>query len=254
MENFDYKQLKQLNFKFEMLRKALQLDLNKEYTELFILEEVSKHNLKEFPILEYLINITLLAPDNIKKENQRLTNLYDNVEKFQKTYNEIKNLYKYKPEFKKYANKIIRDLELYNNYGCKYTNYIIFELCQDYITDIITLESKNIFFSLHLIQRWINDHKNILLPKLSELEKLILLYLQMGYSINEIIYLEGVENKTLNCSVIDQLIKIEFPKKFCVKSILEVLAILYLFNPNKNSIKSFEYDEYDNFKNILKNL
>lgn len=245
-KNYDYSSLPYEMFdlsgicakyqKLNMLKNALDLSEDKEMNEDLIFNFVSEHNQNEFYLLEYIVNKTIHAPEEIKAQNFILIFLYDNPEEYKKQYKFIKEAYENVYIFKRFANSIKEDLHLYYKDNCKLFNYQIYEICSKYITDWRILEPTDVYLNLHLMQKWIFEQTKLKLGPFTDIEKEIIHYLANGYSACELVrgnLISGEKDRNFLNAIIHEIL----PVKCRVKTINQAMAAYCCHFPNPEKIK-----------------
>ena len=228
--------MQKIHEKLNMLKDALGLDKEKEVNEDLIFNFVSAHNHNEFYLLEYIMNKTIYAPNEIKTQNFLLISLYYRAEEYKKQYEAIKEAYENNYIFKQFASSISEDLFLQDKKNCELFNYQIYEICSKYVTNERILEPTDVHLNLHFIQKWMYEQTKLKLEPFTNIENRIIYYLADGYSLNEVVekkLIKGVEDKKFLNIIIHEIL----PAKYQVETINQVMALYYCLYPNPAKIE-----------------
>ena len=231
------------------LKKALKINDNEEINELLILERAREHNLKEIYLIGYLVDMVMNAPKELKEEHNLLMNYYNSPKDYLKVLQQIKKLYKSNPKCKKYACNIFNDLDLAYWRNCAITNLAIYGLCPELITKTVSLEPKNVILNFHILQKWLNKQRKINLNTLNIIEQKIILYLANGYNPDELINERVMEGKTVDNERIRTILYEILPARCNVQSICQVMAVMFMNNPDLCDIEK----SFNMLENLLKN-
>lgn len=236
---YDHRKICAEYFKLQKLKKALGVDEKEEFNNNMLLDFAIKHNASEIYLLEYLINKIIKAPPEILAQNFLLNGYYKRPEDYKKIFDETKRLYSNDPVFKKYAVSVNKGLDLYFGKNRQYVNCLIYEIAHTYITDVVELQPKNIFLNFHLIQSWLISKKNFDFRQLKPIEEQIIIYIANGFSIKDIIN-EKMPDGNKSDEYIKTVIEEILPLKFGVKTIHQVMALVYMKNSHISDVLEME--------------
>ena len=234
--------------KLLMLKKALMLGESEEVNEKILLERSREHNLREIYLVGYLVDVVLKAPKEVREQNDLLISCYDKPKEFAKAQKQSENLFKTNPKFRRYFANIFSYLDLFAPMNRVITNMTIFGLCPEIISTSVPLESKNVILNFHILQKWLSEQRKVDFSLLSDIEKKVVLYLANGYSVEEIVeddVIEGdYDDKRLQTVLYELL-----PARCNVQSVCQVMAVMFMSNPELNDI----YKAMDMLEDLLEN-
>ena len=141
-----------------------------------LLELVEAHNSKERYLMFKLLKLVKKIPPEIREQYQKLIDKYESPEEYTKLYQETLKRYETEPFFIDYAKNIYKKLILKEYAVSEYSNYIIYELCSDIISDKVYLEPEKLYLNFHFLQYWIEQQKRIKEVDLTEQETQVIKY------------------------------------------------------------------------------
>lgn len=218
--------------KLIMLKKALQVPEDEEVSEKILLDTARNHNLEEIYLIAYLVDTIENAPKEIKAQNERLISFYNYPEKYAKVFKETAKLYRTHPKFKKYAAKRFSDLDLMFSRNCAVINLTIYGLCPKLITKTVYLDHRNVLMNFHILQKWLSEQRRINFDLLTDIEQKIVLYLANGYSSNDIINEKLLGDDAIEEERLKTILYELLPARCNVQSVCQVMAVMFLSNPD----------------------
>lgn len=230
--------------KLKMLKEAFYID--DEVNEIMLLKRARKHNEEELYIISYLVDLIMTAPQVLREQFNLLNSCCET--EYKRIYNETKELFRTNPKFKKFSDKIYRELDLFDVHNLRICNMTIFGLCAEIITGEVKLSSKNFCMNLHILQKWLKMQREICLSSLPVIEQKIILYLANGYTPQNLIdekYFD-ISDERLKAIIYDVI-----PARLGVQSICQAMAVIYMNNPDlrdiKKSLKMFDEISKDDY-------
>ena len=222
--------------KLIMLKKAVTMGKDKEVNEQILLDRAREHNANEIYLVGYLVETVLKAPKELQEQFDTLISCCDNPKEYAKVYKQTEKMFRTNPKFRRYEAKICSHLDLLAPFNCKVTNLTIFGLCRELISNIVQLNPQNVMMNLHILQKWLSEQRQIVLSQMSILEQKVVLYLANGYSPANILDEDDGILEIEDFSRLKSVLYEALPARCNVQSVCQVMAIMYMSNPDLTDI------------------
>ena len=222
--------------KLLMLKKAVTMGKDKEVNEQILLDRAREHNANEIYLVGYLVETVLKAPKELQEQFNTLISCCDNPKEYAKVYKQTEKMFRTNPKFRRYEAKICSHLDLLAPFNCKVTNLTIFGLCRELISNIVQLNPQNVMMNLHILQKWLSEQRQIVLSQMSILEQKVVLYLANGYSPANILDEDDGILEIEDFSRLKSVLYEALPARCNVQSVCQVMAIMYMSNPDLTDI------------------
>lgn len=222
--------------KLIMLKKAVTMGEDEEVNEQILLDRAREHNANEIYLVGYLVETVLKAPKELQEQFNTLISCCDNPKEYAKVYKQTEKMFRTNPKFRRYEAKICSHLDLLAPFNCKVTNLTIFGLCRELISNIVQLNPQNVMMNLHILQKWLSEQRQIVLSQMSILEQKVVLYLANGYSPANILDEDDGILEIEDFSRLKSVLYEALPARCNVQSVCQVMAIMYMSNPDLTDI------------------